>query len=229
MSIVLKAEKREHLGSSAAKKIRKSGLIPAIIYSKKGNVNLSLDGRQFERKYFEGDALATIMEVEFDGKKSKVIAHKIELDPVTDCPIHVDFFDCEESKTIRAKPRLVFVNQEKSPGIKKSGFLHVVLRRVEVICDSGETIPEKIEVDVGSLHIGNKIRAKDLKLPTGVKLAAKDDFLIGSLIGRGKSEEEQAAAATSEAAPATGTTAPAAGAAPQATAKTEEKKPAAKK
>jgi len=238
MSVVLKAEKREKLGSSAARRIKREGRIPAVIYSAKGNTNLSLDVKEFEHEYFKGIALTSVVELELGGKKIKVIAHKVELDPVSDRPVHVDFLNCEENKEVRAKPKLVFVNQEKSPGLKKGGFLHIVLRRIEIVCESGKAIPDKIEVDVGSLHVGSKVRATTLKLPANVKLAKKGNFLIASIIGRGKSEEEAAVPGATDAAagaaPAAGAAAPAAGAkaaAPAAGAKAAAPaaKPAAKK
>jgi large subunit ribosomal protein L25 len=214
MSILLKAEKRENIGSSAAKKIKRAGRIPAVIYAKDGNINLSLDVKEFEHEYFKGNSLTSVVELELNGKKIKVIAHKVELDPVSDRPVHVDFLNCEQAKTIRAKPKLVFTNQEKSPGLKKGGFLHIVLRKVELLCESEKAIPEKIEIDVGSTQVGHKIRANNLKLPAGTKLAEKGNFLIASVIGRGKAEEEEkaAVAATDAAAiPAAGGAAGAAG------------------
>lgn len=232
MSIVLKAEKREKLGSTATRKIRREGRIPAVIYSKNGNINLSVDEREFETEYFKGNVLTSLVELELAGKKTKVIAHKVELDPVSDRPTHIDFLNCEENKEVRAKPKLVFTNMEKSPGLKKGGFLHVVLRKVEILCESGKAIPEKIEVDVGSSHVGNKIRANNLVLPANTKLAVKGNFLIASIIGRGKSEEEAATpgATDAAAAPAAGAAAPATAAKPGAAApKADDKKPAAKK
>lgn len=124
MSIVLKAEKREQLGSSAAKRIKRANRIPAVIYSKNGNVNLSLEVKEFEHEYFKGNILASLVELELAGKKIKVIAHKVELDPVSDRPVHVDFLNCEETKALRAKPKLDFINQDKSSGLKRGGFLH---------------------------------------------------------------------------------------------------------
>jgi large subunit ribosomal protein L25 len=206
MSVVLKAEKRESFGSSAAKKIKRAGRIPAVIYSKDGNVNLSVDVKEFEHEYFKGNALTSVVDLEFGDKKIKAIAHKIELDPVSDRPVHVDFLNCEEEKAIRAKPKLIFINQEKSPGLKKGGFLHVVLRRVEVICDCVKSIPEKIEIDAGVLQVGHKVRSANLILPAGVKLVKKGDFLIASIIGRGKAEEVATPAAGAAAAPGAGTT-----------------------
>jgi large subunit ribosomal protein L25 len=210
MSISLKAEKREQTGSAAAKKIKRSGQLPAIIYSKKGNVNVSLSSHEFEREYYKGDTLASIIELDLDGTKLKVTAHKIELDPVSDRPIHIDFFDCKETKGILAKPKLTFVNKDKSPGLKKGGFLHIALRRTEVSCDS-DNVPTEITIDAGTLHINSKVRAEDVTLPKGVSFTKKGNFLIASITGRGKSEEEESAT-------------PAAGEAASAEAKAEEKK-----
>lgn len=219
---VLKAEKRDVLGTSAARKIKRAGRIPAVIYAAEGNVNLSLDVREFEHEYFKGNVLTSVVELDLDGKKLKVIAHKVELDPVSDRPTHVDFLNCEKNKAVRAQPKLVFINQDKSPGLKKGGFLHTVLRKTTVICENGASIPEKIEIDAANLHLGYKVRAENLILPAGVKLAKKGNFLIASVVGRGKSEDETPAAGAAPAAGAPAAAAPAA-------AKAEEKKPAAKK
>lgn len=210
MSITLKAEKREQLGTAASRKLKNAGRIPAVIYAKSGNINLSLDIREFENEYFKGTLPVSVVELELAGKKTKVIAHKIELDPVSDRPVHVDFLGCDNAKALRAKPKFNFTNQEKSPGLKKGGVLNIVLRRVEVVCDGEKSIPTEIEVDIAPLHIGNKVRANDLKLPAGVKLLKKGNFLVASVTGRGKSEDEAAAPAAGAAAPAAGAAAPAA-------------------
>lgn len=189
MSVLFKAEKRVEVGSSAARKIKRCGNIPAVIYDKNGNINLSLDRKEFEREYYRGDLLASIVTVEVDSKAMRLIAHKIELDPVSDNPIHVDFLNCDKG-SIRAKSKLRFINQEKSPGLKKGGFLHIVLRKIEIVCDDIASVPSVLEVDVGSMHVGQKIRASSLKLVEGVSLIKKEDFLIASIVGRGKSEGE---------------------------------------
>jgi large subunit ribosomal protein L25 len=223
MSIVLKAEVREQVGSLASKKIKREGLIPAVIYSKEKNINISLDSREFEQQYFKGVTLTSVIDLEISGKKTRVIAHKIDLDPVSDRPVHVDFMICETNKPIRAKPKINFSNQDKSPGLKKGGFLHIVARSLEVLCDGEKSIPQLIEVDVSTLHVGNKFRASNLKLPSGVSLLKKGDFLIASIIGRGKSEEDKTATT------ATATAGAAATPAKADDKKTDAKKPEAKK
>lgn len=193
-AVVLKAEKREKLGSLQNKKIKREGKIPAVIYAKDGNINLSIDAKEFEHEYFKGNAKSSVIELELSGKKIKVIAHNIDLDPVSDRPVHVDFLNCADSKTIKAQPKLNFINQDKSVGLKKGGVLHVVLRKVVVLCDSEASIPTKIDVDVAALQVGQKIRGSDLVLPKGVKLAKKPSFLIASIIGRVSKSDEAAAA-----------------------------------
>ena len=220
MSIVLKAEVREQVGSLASKKIKRQGLIPAVIYSKEKNINISLNSRDFEQHFFKGVTLTSVIDLEIGNKKTRVIAHKIDLDPVSDRPVHIDFMLCENNKPIRAKPKINFSNQDKSPGLKKGGFLHIVARSLEVLCEGEKSIPQSIEADVGALHVGSKFRADNLKLPNGVTLVKKGNFLIASIIGRGKSEEEKVVTTATATTPAAGTTTPA---------KADDKKPEAKK
>jgi large subunit ribosomal protein L25 len=219
MSIVLKAEVREQTGSLASKKIKREGLIPAVIYSKEKNINITLNSRDFEQQFFKGVTLTSVIDLEIGGKKTRVIAHKIDLDPVSDRPVHIDFMLCENNKPIRAKPKIKFSNQDKSPGLKKGGFLHIVARSLEVLCEGEKSIPQFIEADVGTLHVGSKFRAENLKLPSGVTLLKKGNFLIASIIGRGKSEEEKVVTTATTATPAAGAT----------PAKADDKKPEAKK
>jgi large subunit ribosomal protein L25 len=83
---------------------------------------------------------------------------------------------------------------------------------VEVICDNEKSIPHAINIDVGALQVTQKVRAHDLVLPAGTKLAKKTNFLIASITGRGKAEEEVAPVAGAPAAGAAA--APAAAGAP---------------
>ncbi len=218
-SFQLKAEKREKLGSLEARRIKNSGKIPAVIYSKNGNINISVDKREFELEFLKGNVQTRVAEIELAGKKIKTITHKVELDPVSDQPVHIELINCDETKSFKAQPKINFVNLDRTPGLKKGGFLHVVLRKISVICENANSIPEKIDFDASTLQVGSKVRSQNLKLPAGVSLARKDSFLIASIIGRGKAEEEQAvgggdaAAAGAAGAPAAGGAAPAAGAA----------------
>ena len=129
---------------------------------------------------------------------------------------------CEENKLIKAQPKIKFINQDKSPGLKKGGFLHIVARKLDVLCNNEKSIPDFIEADVQPLHVGSKFRANNLTLPEGVKLLKKGNFLIASIIGRGKSDDDKSATATATATPTATTPA-------KEPAKAGDKKPEAKK
>ncbi|MCE3255332.1 MAG: rplY [Rickettsiaceae bacterium] len=225
----LKANLRSTLGSAYSRRARKAGQLPAVVHGKNGeNLNILVDVKEFEHQYFKGNILTSVVEIELDGKKISAIPHKIELDPVTDRPIHVDFIPFTKGEIIQAKTKIKFINQDKSPGLKRGGFLHVVLRKVAILCKS-DVIPEVIEVDIASARVGAKIKGSDLKLPNGVELAKKNEFIIASIIGRGsKDDEDKAAPGAEGAAPADAKAAPAAKA-PAGEKKEAEKKPAAKK
>lgn len=197
MSTILKAQKRENVGTKAAKIIKREGFIPAIIYGAKESQNVSINLKDFETLYLKTLALTTVAELDIDGKKTKVIAHKIDLDPVTDRPIHVDFFNCDKDSNIKAKTKLNFTGKEKSPGLKRGGFLNVVLRRIDLTCDSASVVPHVIDVDASKLRLGDKLTSKNVPLPTGVQFSTKGETLIASVTGRGKSSEEEVVEATS--------------------------------
>ncbi len=198
----LKANLRTTLGSSDSRRVRKAGQVPAVIYNNNGeNLNIAVDGKDFEHQYFKGNILTTIADIELDGKKLQVIARKVDLNPVTDKPEHIDFAQFNKDATVKVKTRLNFINKDRSIGLKRGGFLHVVLRKLEILCNPN-SIPESIDIDVAALRVGDKIRSKDLQLPEGVKLVQKNAFTVASIIGRGSKEDDKAETAVEAAAPA---------------------------
>ncbi|MFT6077621.1 MAG: large subunit ribosomal protein L25 [Myxococcota bacterium] len=190
----LKANLRTKLGSAESRRIRKAGQLPAIIRDKNGeNVNVVVDSKEFEYVYFKGNILTSIVEIELNGKKINALSDKIELDPVTDRPTHVDFVPFEKDQEIKVKTKVNFTGRDKSPGIKRGGFLHIVSRKVDVLCKPND-IPEFVEVDISKLFVGAKIRSTDIKVPATATLVKKKLFNVASILGRGaKSDEDKAA------------------------------------
>lgn len=228
-SFQLKAQERNKLGSLEARRIKKAGMIPAVIYSKEKNINISLDKREFETEFSKGNILSRVAEIEVNGEKIKAIAHRVELDPVSDFPVHIDLVECDNNSKLKAKPRINFTNQDKCLGLKKGGFLHIVARKVEVLCDSEKNLIETIDIDIARLQVGQKVRSSQIKLPSGVEFKNKTNFLIASITGRGKAEEESSADASSASTAAGAAAAGAASTTPAQSAKADDKKPAGKK
>ena len=225
----LKAITRLNIGSSESRRIRKAGQIPAVIYNKSGqNFNIAISSKDFEYQYFKGNILTTVVDLDLDGKKLQVIPRKVALNPVSDRPEHVDFVQFTSDAEVKVKTKINFTNQDKSIGLKRGGFLHIVLRKIEVFC-SPDSIPQSIDVDISALRVGSKIRGHDLILPEGLKLVCKPDVLVASIIGRGSKDDDklengQSATTTSATTAASGATKPAAGA---KSASTPAAKPAA--
>ncbi len=197
-SFQLKAQKREKFGSLEARRIKKSGKIPAIVLSKKENLNISIDSKEFEVEFKKGNIQSRVIEIEVDGKKVQSIAKDINLDPVTDRVVHVDFINVGEGEKVRAWPKVEIINRDKSPGIKKGGFLNIRLRKAEVICDETAKIPDTIVIDAEKLKVGDKIRKDDISLEAGVKFATNRNFLFVSITGRGKMSEDATADGAAE-------------------------------
>ncbi len=194
-SFNLKAEKREKFGSLEANRIKKSGNIPAVILAKSGNKNITVNAREFDIEFRKGNIQSKVIEIEIDGKKVKSIVRNIDLDPVKDKIVHLEFLDLEDTKQIRAWPKVEIKGRDKSPGIKRGGFLNVRIRKVEVICEDIAKIPDVIEIDVAKLRVGDKIRKDDVNPGAGVKFATNRNFLLVSITGRGKSATEAGATA----------------------------------
>lgn len=197
-SFNLKAEKREKFGSLEANRIKKSGNIPAVILAKSGNKNITINAREFDIEYRKGNIQSKVIEIEVDGKKVKSIVRNIDLDPVKDKIVHLEFLDLENTKQVRAWPKVEISGKSISPGIKKGGFLNVRLRKVEVVCEDITKIPATIEIDVSKLHVGDKVRKDDINPGAGVKFATNRNFLFLSLTGRGKSADEDTSSDTTE-------------------------------
>ncbi len=218
----IQAEVRENKGTGVARALRREGKVPAVVYSKgKTQMLLAVDARELMLDYQRGRFFSRIIEVDAGGKKVNVLPQELQLDPVKDKPLHVDFIGVEAKSRVKVSVPMEFINHEKSPGLKKGGILNMVRRAIDVFCDA-DSIPEKFVADLDNLNIGGNIKWHNINAAKGVEPVIRGrDFTIATIAGRMAEEEVSTApgAATADAAAA----APAAGAAAPAAA------PAAKK
>ena len=240
-TLELKAESRGKLGKGAAYRARKSGLIPGIVYGGAAEpVPVQLDERTLTRHYSTGAFLQTLVMLEIAGQKTRVIPRSVQLDPVTDRPVHVDFLRLTPGGKISLDIPVHFRGQENSPGLKRGGVVNIVRHEVALLCPV-DNIPEFIEGDLSELDIGDSLHISAFVLPEGVRPTIRErDFTVATIAPPTTYTEEtpQAAAAVegaeaaapaegAEGAPAAGgAAAPAAGGAkaPAAGAKAPEKK-----
>jgi large subunit ribosomal protein L25 len=205
MAIEISARKRETQGTSAARRLRRKGLVPGIIYGgDQGAVNIELDHKALYLNLRNERFHASILTLELAGAKEQVLLRSVSMHPFKPQVQHVDFQRVLKDKKLHMKVPLHFANAEKSPGVKdQGGVVSHVLNELDITCFPDD-LPEFVEVDLGNLSVGNSIHVRDLKLPKGVELALKKDenpvvatVVVPQLI----TEEEEAAAAAAAVAP----------------------------
>lgn len=182
MSVELKASVRDRVGKGAARELRRNGLVPAVIYGdKKAPLSISVSYKDAFRKIHEGGFLSTVIEIEVDGEKHRVIPKDYQLEPVRDFLVHVDFLRVGKNTTLTVDLPVLFINEEKSPGLKKGGVLNVVRHTVEVTVPA-DSIPENLVVDLASAEVGDSLHISAVTLPKGVVPTITDrDFTIATI------------------------------------------------
>lgn len=208
----LKATARPRAGKGAARAVRREGLVPAVIYGdRKEPETIALDANDLWKTVTRGKFLSTVFEVEVGGKKLRVLPRDVQLDPVKDRPIHVDFQRVAADGMVRVNVPVKFVNELLSPGLKRGGVLNIVRHDVEVICPA-DAIPAFFEFNLEGLEIGRSIHISATTMPPNVRPTITNrDFTVATIAGAAaKLEVEATPAAAAEAAPAAGGAAPAA-------------------
>ena len=166
----LKASARPRAGKGAARQARREGHVPAVIYGDSQTPEMiAIEYNTLWKQLLKGHFTSTAFELDVDGKKHIVLARDVQLDPVRDTPLHVDFQRVGKDTIIHVKVPLHFVNADIAPGVKMGhGIINHVMNELDVQC-LPDALPEFIEVDVGHLELGHSIHLADLKLPKGVE------------------------------------------------------------
>jgi large subunit ribosomal protein L25 len=198
-ALTLPAEARERAGKGASRALRRDGRTPAVIYGGKEEPTLiHVEQKELVKQLMTGHFMNSIVNIEIGGKTIRTLPKDVAFHPVSDRPTHVDFLRLSADSTVEVAVPVVFVNEEKSPGLKKGGVLNIVRHELELVCPADD-IPGEIEVDVTGKDVGDAIHISEVTLPKGVKSAITDrDFTIATLVAPSalkKSEGEAAAEA----------------------------------
>ena len=129
-----------------------------------------------------GSFYSTIIDLDVDGKKEKILPKQLQYHPVSDQLIHFDFLRVQENTKVNVEIPVEFLNQDKCPGLKKGGVLNAVRRLVELTCNANN-IPSKLEFDLIDSEIGDAVKISNIQLPEGVAPTISDrDFVIATLV-----------------------------------------------
>jgi large subunit ribosomal protein L25 len=196
-TIQLTAEPRERVGKEAARALRKTAMVPAIVYGgKEEPLKIALVEREIKRELeMNPRFFSSVVALNIGGKSIQAIPREAQTHPVKGHPLHVDFLRATKGSTVTVEVPVHFLNEERCPGIKRGGVLNIVRREIELVCPV-EAIPDQIDVDLANVDIGDSVHISAVTLPANVTPTITDrDFTICAVVGRGPSAEEEGGAA----------------------------------
>jgi len=210
-AVVLNAELRQTPGTGAARATRRDGKVPGIVYgSGQDNIMIQLDRDVMNREVGKPGFYNHLYQLAVAGQTINVLPRELQVHPVTDAVLHVDFLAVKADATVTVEVPVVFLNEEECPGLVRGGVLNVVRHEIEVDCPA-TAIPEQIQIDLTGLEIGDSVHISMVKLAENVKPTIDDrDFTIATIAAPTVVAEEAAAVEAEE------------GAAPEAAEEEEE-------
>ena len=188
------ASERDRVGKGSARAARRAGMVPAVIYGdKKAPVGIELEARIIRKTVHEPGIFSRLLDIDVNGKTTRVITKDIQFHPVTDNILHLDFLRVSATSNVEVSVAVEFINEATCPGLKIGGVLNVVRHEVELSCPPS-SIPEKITIDLGDVKIGDSIHISSIELPEGVTPTITDrDFTVATMQSPGggvKNEDE---------------------------------------
>ena len=186
----LTVKRRKDLKKTVTKRLRKEGQIPAVVYGHKEPISISVNGREFDKKFHKVSENAIITLVEDGIDIADVLLKDYQEDITKEQITHLDFFEVERGKKLKTK--IPVVVEGSSAGVKMGGTLEQMLTELSVEC-LPKDIPESIVVNVDKLNIGDAIHVSDLVKLEGVKIFDADDQIIVHVIHSRAVEVEEAA------------------------------------
>ena len=189
VSIVV--HRRDVTGTRAAKRLRKSGLIPGVLYGHgKDAALIAVEPHVLRDALNTSAGKNAVLDVTFEGQKRghKAIVKELELDRVKSTVIHVDLQEIRLDETIETTVSLRFEGESK--GVKAGGMLDEAMREVAVR-GIVTAIPEGLVLDISELDVNETLRVSDLHVPEGIEVLAEADEVLCSVLPPRKVEDEE--------------------------------------
>ena len=189
--IRLEVKPRDDAGSAVARRLRAGGMIPGVLYGggKKAHP-FAVEERELRRVLTGEHGLHAILDVVFDGQKTAhhAVLKDYQLDPVRPKLLHVDLHEVRLDQVIQTQVAVEPVGE--SAGVKEGGALTLVLREVNVEALPME-VPDRLELDISAMVIGDSLRVSDISAPEGVQLLDDPESVVVTVTPPTKVEEPE--------------------------------------
>ena len=197
----LEAFARSGTGKGAARKSRREGMVPGVVYGGGAEpMAIEIPLNKLLKRLKQGRFLSTLFNLQVEGQEDvRVICRDVQRDVVKDLPVHLDLMRLRRTSRVNLFINVEFINQDTCTGIKRGGVLTIVRPEVELSVIAGD-IPNHITVDLEGLAIGDIIHINDVTLPEGAKPTIDRNFVIANisapsgLKSQGGDDEEEDAA-----------------------------------
>jgi len=178
----LNASVRTGTGKGAARKARREGMVPGVVYG--GGTDplaINIPFNDLFKKLKAGRFLSTLWNLKVEGHDDfRVICRNVQRDVVKDLPTHLDLMRLHRDTKVNLFIHVDFINEEEAPGMKKGGVLTVVRPEVELNVTAGD-IPEHLVCDLSGYDVGDVIHISDIPLPKGSKATIDRDFVVANI------------------------------------------------
>ena len=202
------AFERAKQGTGASRRLRNSGKTPGIVYGGEGApLLIELDHNALWHALKKEAFHASVLEMDMDGKTSKVLLRDVQYHPFKQMVQHIDFQRVDAKTKLHTKVPLHYVNAEESPAVKLAHcVVNHVMSEMDISC-LPSNLPEFIEVDLSKLEKGASLHLNDVKLPKGVSAVThgkNNPVLVTAVQVKGEAEPAAEAAPAAVAKPAAG-------------------------
>ena len=179
-TVQLSGSPRANVGKKDAKAVRNAGGVPCVLYGSGEQTYFSVRDVDIEKIVFSPDVFQ--VELDIDGTKKKGIIQELQIHPVTDKVLHVDFLELEDGKPVKLGIPITLSGRSK--GVLNGGRLQQVFRRLKVK-GLPKDIPAAVDIDITNLRIGDSRRVSDLEVPGVELLDAQNAVVVSVKMARG--------------------------------------------
>ena len=166
------AELRDEPGTSNSRRLRRSGMVPAVIYGAgQENLSLVIDHNLLLNKLASENFLSSILSLKIQDREESVLIKDIQVHPSKRQVMHLDLQRVKADQILRVNVPIHFINGDSAPGVKLGGgTVSALMNEVEISC-LPKNLPERLEVDVAKMELDELLYLSDIPLPDGVEIS----------------------------------------------------------